>query len=352
MLNKNHNKKTSRISKEILGLLGASAAIAIFLYIMLEVSATAVIQTYCEKTGDYLSEIQELTAQSWIKSLSFSASVLSFVVLFLFLLGQKMAYLRDIIRGVEALRMHRMDYVMPLEGENEFTELAESINYLAETERTLIQKETNLREEKEALLRALSHDIRTPLTAILSYSEYMTQKKDLSYDELIEFATLIQRKGKQIKELTDRLLDGGRRAVERIENGKLLMEQLTQEWYEMLGENFECDINLRDCSEFSGEFDVQELRRIFDNLSSNVKKYAAPDSPVKIIISSDANSITIEQINTKKVLTEKVESWNIGLASVRQIVQNYNGQADVSDTDNEFHIIITLFLQNSSELLS
>jgi len=42
-------------------------------------------------------------------------------------LGQKLAYLQEIITGVEVLRTHRMDYRISIEGKNEFTELARSI---------------------------------------------------------------------------------------------------------------------------------------------------------------------------------------------------------------------------------
>ena len=77
--------------------------------------------------------------------------------------------IRDSIQGVEALRTHRMDFTMPIEGDNELKELAESINFLSETERRLRQLETELQAEKEQLIRDLSHDIRTPLTAMLSY---------------------------------------------------------------------------------------------------------------------------------------------------------------------------------------
>lgn len=352
MSNKTKRKKISRLAREILSILGISTAISVFVYIVLEISSTAMMLTYCDRTGRYLSQIQEITAKSWIKSLSFGAAVLFFVVLFLFLLGQKLSYLRNIIEGVESLRMHRMNFEMPLEGENEFTELAQSINYLAETERSLMEKETKLRQEKESLLRSLSHDIRTPLTAILSYSEYMMRMKENDFNELMEFAQLINRKGQQIKELTDRLLDNGKRSTEYIEDGNLLIEQLTQEWLEMLEDDFICDINLQNCTSFSGEFDIQELRRIFDNLSSNIIKYADSASPVQLMISADKRHIVIEQVNRKKALTEGVESRNIGLSSIRQIARSYSGEVDITDSENEFHIKITLSLQNSSELPS
>ncbi|MFR5557317.1 MAG: histidine kinase dimerization/phospho-acceptor domain-containing protein [Coprococcus sp.] len=117
-----------------------------------------------------------------------------------------MAYLREIIQGVEALRTHRMDFTMPIEGDNELKELAESINFLSETERRLRQLETELQAEKEQLIHDLSHDIRTPLTAMLSYSDYLGRKETLEQEEVQEYIALVQRKGQQIKALTDRLL--------------------------------------------------------------------------------------------------------------------------------------------------
>ena len=68
---------------------------------------------------------------------------------------------------------------MPIEGDNELKELAESINFLSETERRLRQLETELQAEKEQLIRDLSHDIRTPLTAMLSYSDYLGAERDI-----------------------------------------------------------------------------------------------------------------------------------------------------------------------------
>ncbi len=79
-------------------------------------------------------------------------------------------------------------------------------------------------------------------------------------------------KGQQIKALTDRLLDSGSRDLETIEDGKLLMEQLAGEWEEILENTFPCIVDTKNCPAFYGSFDIQELRRIFDNLASNVEK--------------------------------------------------------------------------------
>ena len=215
MLISEKRRNTPKLSREIMGLLCITAAIALFFFGFLYLTANAIASTYLLENDILLTEGQLLTLQ--IRSLSLLSAVLLFLALFLFLLGQKMAYLREIIQGVEALRTHRMDFTMPIEGDNELKELAESINFLSETERRLRQLETELQAEKEQLIRDLSHDIRTPLTAMLSYSDYLGRKETLEQEEVQEYIALVQRKGQQIKALTDRLLDSGSRDLETIE---------------------------------------------------------------------------------------------------------------------------------------
>ena len=100
----------------------------------------------------------------------------------------------------------------------------------------------------------------------------------------------MQRKGQQIKALTDRLLDSGSRDLETIEDGKLLMEQLAGEWEEILENTFPCIVDTKNCPAFYGSFDIQELRRIFDNLASNVEKYADREQPVELRIDAVDNA--------------------------------------------------------------
>lgn len=108
--------------------------------------------------------------------MSLLSTVILFLVLFLFLLGQKLAYLREIIQGVDALRTHRLEDTIPLREANELTELAEHINFLSETERRLRQQEMALQAERERMIRDLSHDIRTPLTGNFILFDYMSRK--------------------------------------------------------------------------------------------------------------------------------------------------------------------------------
>ena len=332
-----------KITHEILGLFGISVAISIFFYAFLSMTANSIAEAYILQKDLVLTEVQQWMLDSWIPRVSFVIAALLFVFLFLFLIGQRLHYIRDIISGIEALRMHRMDYEIPVEWNNELTELAESINFLARTEKELQVKENLLREEREGFIRAMSHDIRTPLTVIKGYSEYMQNKEVLSEEEIRLYAKLIDQKARQLKEMTDRLLNGGR-ALEKIEDGRFLMEQLVSEWEMMLEDEFLCKIDLSECPQFAGEFDIQELRRVFDNLASNVKKYADVEYPVELMISKKEDFLVIDQTNRLRNEITEVESNGIGLDNIRKIVEQYQGIMNVDQSSEFFRITLQISL--------
>lgn len=335
----------NRLSKEILGLLGVSFAISFFLFQFLSLTAVSLVRSYLEKKRINPSMYEIELAENWVKSLSLLTSVVFFLILFLFLLGQKVIYIHTIIKGVEALRMKSMDFCVPVEGNNELTELAESINYLAMTERRIKQKEKALAEEKEQFIRSLSHDIRTPLTSILAYTQYIQSHGNACDDDLKDYLCLVEKKAEQMKELTDVLLDGGKRKVERIENIQIMMFQLLEEWKSDLEEDFSYSIDLKDCPKSAGDFDVQELCRIFDNLSSNIKKYADPWGEIKIRVFVSKSRLVIEQKNLIKHMTDSTETvsgYQIGLNSIRRIAYNYGGGIEVDQGDEDFSIRILL----------
>lgn len=290
----------------------------------------------------YLTKIQINYIETWLNSISALSGLIVFIILFLFLLGQRLSYLKEIIKGIDALQNNNMDYIIPLEGNNELTELALNINNLAKTEMKLKQKETALANERENLIRSLSHDIRTPLTAILSYCEYMESKENLSKEELREYFSIIRSKSEQIKFLTDRLLNNGTNKTEIIHDGKLLMEQLAYEWAEILEDNFNCIINLDRCKKFTGEFDITQLRRIFDNLASNIEKYADNKEDITLDISTKNGVLLIYQSNAVKTITDTTESHKIGLENINTIVKQYGGKTEVFNDEKTFSIKITI----------
>ncbi len=332
----------NKLSREILKLFGVTLLISFLGFWCLNEVANIVVLRYVESEVWMMTENQLIDIQYAILGISMVSGVVLFIVLFLFLMGERLAYIGEIVKGIDALGRHEWEYEIPLKGENELTDLATRVNELSKEEQVFQEKEKQMQEEKISLIRSLSHDIRTPLTSMMSYSELMKQKEDLSIEEMKNYMEIIEQKSQQIKVLTDRLLDGGIRHLEFIENGRFMMEQLVDEWISELEENYECEIHLEQCPQFSGEFDIEELRRIFDNLSSNIRKYAEETGTVCLKIIEKNGRVCIQQSNVCKKLSVPVESTKIGIYSIQKIAGHYGGMVEVSQEKDVFLIQIQL----------
>lgn len=202
-----------------------------------------------------------------------------------------------------------------------------------------------MQEEKNAWVRSLSHDIRTPLTSMLSYTQLLQDRDSLSETEMRDYIRLMQTKTEQIRELTDRLLGRETQNPEPVEHIRLLMEQLAAEWEESLEEHFLCRTDLSGLSDFSGMADIYAFRRIFDNLASNTEKYADPQRPVELLITGEENHLTITQKNGIRKRPETApESSGIGLNSIRRIAADYGGSLEVQRSLQDFTVEISLLL--------
>ena len=336
------SRKRGRLSREILSLIGISAFVSLILFLVVSTLANGVAETYCFDHDIVMTEFDWIELNRWIFGVSAFLACCTFSILFLSMLGDRIAYIRKITEGIDALHTPDQSLSIPLEGNNELTELASAINDMSSAQRQIREKEQALAREKEQVIRALSHDIRTPLTSILAYSDYLTTQEEITPKEQKSYMLLIRKKAEQIRDLTDVLLDGSRRNPERFEDGRLLLEQIIAEFGEELEDRFEVRCDLSGCPSFAGCFDVQELRRIFDNLSSNIQKYADPDKPVTLTIRIQNGALLIRQTNAALSQKPQSESYRIGLNSIRRIAQAYGGQVSVEQSRDQFAISITL----------
>ena len=331
------DSKKSKLSLEILGDFAVALAAAICLFCLSVFFAIHIADSFVYSQNIEMTDIEFDHLTSQIFSLGAILSVALFVVLFLFLLGQRLSYIPRIEKGIAALQSGE-EYVIPVEGNDELGELARSINCLSETQRRVRAEEAALQSEKEAFIRSLSHDIRTPLTSLISYSELLIAG-EIPVGETRGYLELIRKKSLQIKELTDILLDGGARRLERFDDARLLFCQLCDEFESSLEGDFriETEISLLP---FAGSFDVRELQRVFDNLASNIRKYADKSAAVSLSVSTSDGGVTLSQENRIRADIEKSDSYGIGLGSIGRIARLYGGSVEVEENDGIFRITV------------
>ena len=334
--------KRRHFAREILGLAAVSALLALIAFLVVTNIAVTVAEVYVFENDVPMTEFEWMEVDRTIFGIGGLLSICLFCTLFLIKLGERLAYIRKITAGIDAMRLGENNASIPLEGNNELTELADAINDMSATRQEIAQKEKALAMEKDRLIRTLSHDIRTPLTSILAYSEYLATEDSLSAEERTAHLRMMKRKAEQIRDLTDILLDGSKRKPEHFENARLLMEQLAAEFEETLEDTFAVAVDFSGCHSFPGTFDVQELRRIFDNLSSNVRKYADPAQPVYLSIGKAEDGLRIRQSNAIRLQTQPADSYKLGIHSIQRIAQHYDGIVRVAQNADSFEIAITL----------
>lgn len=347
-ISRKKEEKPHRLSREMFSSFVCAFVIAVTGFWLLNECANVILLRYVEEELLVMPEDTLIDWQYRILGFSMLSGVVLFIILFLFFVGERLSYIKEIVKGIDALGEHQWEYEIPIKGQNELTELAKRINTLSKEEQALEAKEKQLQEEKTLLIRSLSHDIRTPLTSLMSYSEFLKQKDVLTTEEMKNYMELVEQKSQQIKVLTDRLLNGGSRQLEFVENGRFLVEQLVDEWSAGLEDEFNLEISLDNCPAFEGEFDIQELRRIFDNLASNIRKYADGISPIVLAVEKKNGRICIRQSNKKKKISDIVDSSKIGISSIEKIASQYGGAVDVLMTEENFEIVISLIEINDN----
>ncbi len=334
-------KKRRKLSLEVLALVAICFALALVLYFIIGHFGARLVEEYCFYNDIVLDEFDYYHLDMTMYGIAFAVSTVLFVILFFSLFGERLSYIRKITEGVHAMQRGERDVCVKLFGNNELTELAEAVNYLSESEQKIKEKEKKLSAEKEELIRTLSHDIRTPLTSIMSYTELLSSGDVMTLEQQRAYLELVSQKSAQIKELTDILLEGGRRKVEYFEDATLLFIQLAAEFTDELEEMFKPNIDLLSLTAFSGSFDVGEMQRVFDNLISNVRKYAEPSEKVELSVLKADNGVVICQRNAVRKDKKPSESYKMGLNSIRRIAQGYGGTVKVSEENGMFEIIIT-----------
>ena len=156
---------------------------------------------------------------------------------------------------------------------------------------------------KTELITNVSHDLKTPLTSILNYSDLLS-KEDNSEEEAREYARIINEKSNKLKVLIEDLFEVSKASSNNVELDRQeldfnsLVAQSIGEWEDKIAENnIEIISNLPE-EKVMLNIDGQKFSRVLDNLFSNISKYALENSRVYVdLIDGDKVKLTIKNIS-------------------------------------------------------
>lgn len=158
-------------------------------------------------------------------------------------------------------------------------------------------------ELKSEFLANISHELRTPMHAILSYSKFgITKIESRSRDKLLHYFNNINISGKRLLVLLDGLLDLSRLQANRmeykIEKNELqtVFNEIREEFLMLLNEK-QLDLSIQNINGLDISFDKERIKQVASNLFNNAIKYADSGSTIDVSFKPAKTRVTVEVSN-------------------------------------------------------
>lgn len=247
----------------------------------------------------------------------------------------------------------------------EVTDLLESI-YTQLKKRTGVHNliETRLNELRENIITALPHELRTPLNTILGFSEMLIlEAEQIQPEQITDWAGHIHSAAQRLYHLVENYLFYVRLqlalqfpekqqefVVARLQDARMIMEMQATKLARRAGRMDDLTLDIEDVAEI--RFSSHDMIKVLDELLDNAFKFSTPGTPVSVTgklqsdryllcITDRGRGITEEQIQRIGAYIQFERSFyeqqgmGFGLAIVKQVVELYGGQLQISSNVNQ-----------------
>lgn len=277
--------------------------------------------------------------------------IVTFILIILASVNKWVEYLNYMTQKLK--RISEIQYVddLNINGNDEFSELANSINIMSKRLKDNYKREKKIEKEKNDLIVSVSHDLKTPLTSIIGYLELLKSEKFNNDEKRREYLNIVYGKSLDLNKLIVELFEYTKIAneyvsVEKVEfNIAVLVNQILGEETLFFKEK---NINIEfesESNEIYCEIDIEKMIRIIENLVKNAQKYSFPNTCFKVYIRENDNDVLIsfenmgEHIEREELdlIFEKMyrldksrssekEGSGLGLAIAKKLVELHNGK--------------------------
>lgn len=296
-----------------------------------------------------LSYNLDRTVRHWEFGISAAIAFLAFSLSFTALVHSKLQYIKALKEALESMAGGDLERPVTVLGRDELGELAAGMDEMRRSFLSQQYEEDQMRSANSRLVTAMSHDLRTPLTSLMAYLELLDRKKYANEDQMRHLIKQSLSQSKSIKDMTDKLFEYSLVYATQWEPPELepadaddLIHSIWQEYaFALESEGFRVDL---DGSPLDGTIRVSLplLRRAFDNVYSNLLKYADPTLPVAISWRRKGDRLVLRVMNAVSPHRDKKESTRIGLNTCQRVLALHSGGFDTTEADGVFTAIMTL----------
>lgn len=243
-----------------------------------------------------------------------------------------------------------------------FSAFQEELSSIQSSFSQAVEEEVKSQRMRTELITNVSHDLKTPLTAIITYTELL-QEEGVTQTQRKEYLEVLQRKSLRLKTLIEDLFE-----VSKANSGNVafhtekvdICHLVRQMYLEYEDKAKEAGLIFR--FQFPEQkvflmLDGEKTSRVFDNLYTNIIKYAMPDTRVYVSVEQAADEVWIELKNISgyelnipaESLTERFvrgdsarssEGSGLGLAIARSFVELQGGRMDIEIDGDLFKVLL------------
>lgn len=266
-----------------------------------------------------------------------------------------------IVDRIDAMKNGIYAAASSLPSDSDYYKAWENLDLIQSGIQKAVEEKVRSERMKVELITNVSHDLKTPLTSIISYTDLIAREEGLP-ETVKDYVQILSQKSERLKTLIQDLFDLSKAAsgdmvleMERIDLVRLLEQTLADmnEQIEQSGLTFRVNTPGSPVYIMS---DGRRLYRVFQNLISNALKYSMKASRVYVdLIPGDRAKVEIKNVanyemdfNADEIMERFVrgdkarstEGSGLGLAIARSFTQACGGSFNISIDGDLFKVTL------------
>lgn len=245
----------------------------------------------------------------------------------------------------------------------DFRQHGENLNNIAKGMTIAVEDRIKSERMKTELITNVSHDIKTPLTSIINYTNLIANE-DCDNENINQYAEVLTRQADRLKRLIDDLVEASKASTGNLDvnlapcDAAIFISQADGEYDEKLKKSNLTLITKQPDTPVFIMADGRRMWRIFDNLMNNICKYAQSGTRVYLSletqdnnavitfknISKDEMDISEDELMERFVLgdsSRNTEGNGLGLSIAKSMAELQNGSLSITIDGDLFKAILT-----------